>query len=133
MQRLTGKVALITGAGSGLVREGAVLFVREGARVAIMDRVPGRADVVAERIIGEGGEALAITGDDGVEADMNPAVDATIERFTTMDIFWANAAHFSLGMAGTAIEDLTQREWPRPSNSQCQLIAPSRTRRSCQS
>lgn len=111
MQRLTGRVALITGAGSGLGREGALLFAREGARVAIMDRVPGRADAVADKIIDSGGEALAITGDVGIELDMKHAVDATTERFTTLDIFWANAGHFSLGMAGTAIEDITQEEW----------------------
>ena len=111
MQRLVGKVAFITGAGSGLGREGALLFAREGARVVIMDRAAGRADAVANTIIEDGGEALAIDGDVGIESDMKNAVATAVERFDTLDVFWANAGHFTLGMAGTAIEDITQEEW----------------------
>src|ERR1700742_3718006 len=98
MRRLEGKVTLITGAGSGLGREGALLFAREGARVVVMDRAAGRADAVAKLISGDGGGAVAFEGDVGVEADMRQAVELAVEAFGTLDVFWANAGHFSLGM-----------------------------------
>jgi NAD(P)-dependent dehydrogenase (short-subunit alcohol dehydrogenase family) len=109
--RLAGKTAVITGAGSGLGREGALLFAREGASVVVMDRVPGRAEAVAKQITGAGGIAQHFDGDVGDQADMGGAVDLALEHFGRLDIMWANAGHFTLGMGTTPIEGITAEEW----------------------
>jgi NAD(P)-dependent dehydrogenase (short-subunit alcohol dehydrogenase family) len=104
-------VALITGAGSGLGREGALLFAREGARVAVMDRVPGRAAAVAQAVGDLRSEGLSIEGDVGDEAEMKGAIDATVDRFGSLDILWANAGHFMLTGSTTPIEHISRDEW----------------------
>ena len=79
--RLAEKTAVVSGAGSGLGREGALLLAREGAGVLVMDRVPGRAADVAKQITGAGGIAQHFDGVVGDQADMAGAVDLGLERF----------------------------------------------------
>lgn len=109
--RLAGKTAFITGAGSGLGRTGALLFAREGARVTLMDRVPGRAAAAAKAVEDAGGHALSIEGDVGDEAQMSNAIDVAVDRFGSLDIFWANAGHFTLTGSTTPIEEVSEEEW----------------------
>jgi NAD(P)-dependent dehydrogenase (short-subunit alcohol dehydrogenase family) len=109
--RLEGKTAVITGGGSGLGREGALLFAREGANVLVMDRAPRRAKAVATQVVDAGGSAQYYEGDVGVEADMKAAVDLAVKDFGRLDIMWANAGHFTLGMGRTPIEEITAEEW----------------------
>jgi NAD(P)-dependent dehydrogenase (short-subunit alcohol dehydrogenase family) len=99
--RLAGKTAVITGAGSGLGREGALLFAREGASVVVMDRVPDRAADVAKQITGAGGIAQHF---DGVsdQADMAGAVDLGLERFGKLGIMWASSVQLSAGGLGAS-------------------------------
>ncbi len=86
--RLSGKAALVTGAGSGIGRAIAVRFVGEGARVVVSDI--DRA--AAERVVGEiGPYAKAIRTDVSIEPDVKAAVDATIEAFGTIDVLVNNA------------------------------------------
>ena len=62
-KNLTGKIALITGAASGIGRASALLFAREGASVAVVDRdLPG-AKATVEEIVGFGGTAVALEAD----------------------------------------------------------------------
>ena len=84
--RLKGKVALITGAGSGIGTATAALFAQEGAAVALADVRP---EAVGERAaeIGAGrASALALSGDVACRADAERLVNATVERFGGIDI-----------------------------------------------
>lgn len=102
--RLENKIALITGAGSGIGRACAIAFAREGAKVALLGRTRAKIAAVAAEI---GGSALAFAADVTVEAEIKNAVRATVERFGGLNVLVNNAA---LLVAGT-IESLTEAEW----------------------
>jgi NAD(P)-dependent dehydrogenase (short-subunit alcohol dehydrogenase family) len=100
MGRLQGRVALITGAGSGIGREAALLFAREGANVAVVDRDEATADETVFEIRKAAypmsgpevwGEAVAVTADVAVAADCEAMVAATEEAFGRLDVLFNNA------------------------------------------
>ncbi|MFB0610748.1 SDR family NAD(P)-dependent oxidoreductase [Aurantiacibacter poecillastricola] len=93
---LEGKVACITGAASGIGRASALLFASEGAKVVVFDRADSVRET-AEAIREAGGEAIALTGDAGEEADVSGAVATAQESFGDLHVFFANA-----GITGTA-------------------------------
>ena len=114
--RLAGKVAIVTGAGQaagekiGNGRATALVFAREGARVALMDRERAAAEDTARAIEAAGGIATVIEGDVSVEEDCNAAVAACRERFGGLDIL-----HHNVGVAlgdGWA-EGIDMGEWER--------------------
>ena len=107
MTRFTGKVALITGAGSGLGRASALRFAEEKARVAIADVDLGRAQAVAAEI---GSEAISIRADVTSIQDCEAMVKTTCDNFGRLDILFANA-----GVGGERVEfvDLPIDEWDR--------------------
>ena len=109
--KLDGKVAVITGGGSGLGRETAFLFTEEGARVVILERVPEGAEQAAELISARGGTAVPVAGDVGIEADVERAVDVALEQFGRLDIMFANAGHQTLTWGVTPIDEATNEEW----------------------
>ena len=109
--RLADKVALITGGGSGLGRESAVLFAEEGARVAVVDIDGQRAKDAAALIEERGAKALALTADVGVESQIADAVRATVDHFGKLDIMFANAGVTVPGRGAVAFEDLTAEAW----------------------
>ncbi len=91
--RLKGRVALISGGDSGIGRAVAVLFAREGARVAIVYLEEDRDARDTRRLVdAEGSEALLIRGDVGSKAFCEDAVKQTIARFGRLDILVNNAA-----------------------------------------
>ncbi|MGH7322537.1 MAG: SDR family oxidoreductase [Candidatus Rokuibacteriota bacterium] len=89
--KLEGRVALVTGAGSGIGQASALLFAREGAKVAVVDRREDAAKDVAQAIEREGGHALAICADVTRAADNEAAVNQTLVRWGQLDVFFANA------------------------------------------
>ena len=90
--RLSGKAALITGAGSGIGAATAHVFADEGAAVAVLDIVGERAMEVSQAINQAGGETFHIAADVSRAADVEGAVRATVERWGKLDILVNNAA-----------------------------------------
>jgi NAD(P)-dependent dehydrogenase (short-subunit alcohol dehydrogenase family) len=89
--RLNEKVALITGGGSGIGREAALLFAREGARIVVADvNEAGGADTVAQ-IEAVGGAAVFTRTDVSRAADAKQMVDVAEERFGRLDVLFNNA------------------------------------------
>jgi NAD(P)-dependent dehydrogenase (short-subunit alcohol dehydrogenase family) len=89
MNRLAGKVVLITGASSGLGRVGAELFAAEGAQVVIADVADG--DDAVEAIAGAGGEASFVSCDVTDEQSVEAAVEHTVETFGGLHVLYNNA------------------------------------------
>ncbi|MGH7906703.1 MAG: SDR family NAD(P)-dependent oxidoreductase [Candidatus Binataceae bacterium] len=89
--KLGGKVALITGAGSGIGRSAAILFAKEGARVAAADVNREAVEETARMINEDGGGAVAIAGDVSRSADVQAIVSATVEQLGAPDVLYNNA------------------------------------------
>ena len=94
MGRLTDKVAIVTGAGSGIGRESALLFAREGARVAVAEVNDEAGRKVVEEIAGAGGEALFIHADVSIARDAEAMVDAAEKKWGKLDVLFNNAGIF---------------------------------------
>jgi NAD(P)-dependent dehydrogenase (short-subunit alcohol dehydrogenase family) len=89
--KLDGRVAVITGAGSGLGRRSALLFAEEGARVVVADINADRTHQVAAEIVAAGGMAVAAPCDVSVESDVRALVEVAIEKFGSLDVMFNNA------------------------------------------
>jgi NAD(P)-dependent dehydrogenase (short-subunit alcohol dehydrogenase family) len=109
--RLADKVAMITGAGSGLGRESALLFSREGARIAVTDISEARAKETAALVQAQGGDAIAIKADVTVEAEVAAAVDATVEHYGTLNVMFANAGIPAKDFGLVPFDEVTEEEW----------------------
>ncbi len=105
--RLDDKVAIITGAGSGIGRASALLFAREGAKLMLGDRSSAVHDT-ARAVADAGGRAVALQMDAGLEADVARIVADALGTYGRLDIAFANAG-ISGGIAG--IFDLTPETW----------------------
>lgn len=109
MGKLDGKVALITGGGSGIGRATAILFAAEGAKLAVVDRAEDSARTVAGEISRAGGSAIAIRADVSKAADTERMVAETAGHFGHLDILYNNAG---IGFARRT-HLLTEEEWDR--------------------
>jgi NAD(P)-dependent dehydrogenase (short-subunit alcohol dehydrogenase family) len=89
--KLEGKVALITGAGSGMGRVAALLFAREGARLAAVDVNGESAAETARMIKAEGGDAISMRADVSRAKDAEAMVAETVKKFGGLDIIYNNA------------------------------------------
>jgi NAD(P)-dependent dehydrogenase (short-subunit alcohol dehydrogenase family) len=108
--RLENKVALITGGGSGIGEAAAVLFAREGARVAILGRTEEKLEETVKRITDAGGEALAVQGDVSRYPDMERVVGEVIEKWGRLDVVFANAG---INGVWAPIDELKPEEWEK--------------------
>src|ERR1051326_8669563 len=91
MGRIDGKVAIVTGAGSGIGRAGAIALAREGARVVATDLAPTPAEETAAEILREGGEAIALAHDVGEESQWVAVGEASRKAFGLLDVLVNNA------------------------------------------
>ena len=105
--RLENKVALITGGTSGIGEATAILFAKQGARVAITGRNQERGRAVVEQVEKEGGKGLFISADVRKAEDCRRSVEQTIRTFRQIDILFNNAGVF---YAHTVV-DCTEEEW----------------------
>jgi 3(or 17)beta-hydroxysteroid dehydrogenase len=106
MQRVEGKVCIITGAASGIGREDALLLAREGAKVVLTDLNEEAGRKVAAQI---GANARFIRHDIASESDWQNVVKTTVEHFGRLDVLVNNAAILALG----SIEDTTLELWQK--------------------
>jgi len=107
MNRLADRVALITGATSGIGRATALLFAREGASLALTGRNEERGREVVSEICDAGGQAMFSRSDVCREADCRHAVDEAIAAYGRLDVLFNNAGVF---FPNTAAE-CTEEEW----------------------
>ncbi len=105
---LTDKVALVTGAGSGLGEAAALALADEGADLVLLSRTREELEAVARRIEAKGRQALVAVADTADEGAMAAAFGSMEERFGRLDFVFANA-----GVNGTwaPIDELTPAEW----------------------
>jgi NAD(P)-dependent dehydrogenase (short-subunit alcohol dehydrogenase family) len=107
---LAGKVALVTGAGSGIGRASALAFARAGARVAVSDVDVARGEDTVNAIQADGGEAMFCRADVAVSGDVVALLRNTVEAFGGLD-----CAHNNAGIEGprAALHDYTEEAWDR--------------------
>lgn len=98
--KLAGKIAIVTGAGSGIGHETAKLFAQEGASVVVADRDEAAAERVAAELAAMGARAMAYRVDVSKESEVAGMVDATLAEFGRLDILVNNAG---FGFAGTVV------------------------------
>lgn len=89
--RLENKVAIITGAASGMGESAALIFAREGAKVVVADILEAQGQQVVDRIVSDGGDAIFIALDVTSEQQWQKAVEQTLARYSQLDILVNNA------------------------------------------
>jgi NAD(P)-dependent dehydrogenase (short-subunit alcohol dehydrogenase family) len=108
--RLAGKVAVITGGGSGIGQSAACLFAAQGAAVAVLDRYGDAAAETVALVESEGGRAVAYPADVAVAAQVDAAFDAISSEFGSIDVLFNNAGVF--GELGSVAE-ADEQAWDR--------------------
>jgi NAD(P)-dependent dehydrogenase (short-subunit alcohol dehydrogenase family) len=110
--RLQDKVVVITGAGSGLGRESALLFAAEGAKVVVTDLIRKRAEKVASEVNAvAAGAGVSLAADVRSEGDMKAAVQLALDTWGRIDVMFANAGIGEVGFGSVPFEDLTVENW----------------------
>lgn len=89
--KLKNKVALITGSGSGIGREIALCFAKEGAKIGVADITLSSAQSTVDEITAMGGQALSLQMDVTVEAQVDKGVDDLVKAFGSVDVLVSNA------------------------------------------
>lgn len=108
MNQLSGKVAIVTGASSGIGYATAKLFAQEGAKVVVSARRRGELNALVAEIERTGGEAIAVAGDVREEELARALVEVAVSRFGRLDVAFNNA-----GVTGesTPIPELSAQAW----------------------
>jgi len=108
MSRFANRVALVTGAGSGIGAATAALLAADGARIAALGRTERPLQQVVQQIEAAGGEAMPVVADVGGPAAMAAAVQQIVDRWGRLDIVVANAGSNGVW---ASLEDLAPEEW----------------------
>ncbi|MFE1746043.1 SDR family oxidoreductase [Coleofasciculus sp. H7-2] len=108
--QLTDKVALITGAGSGIGKAAAVLLAKEGAKIAALGRTEDELNKVVAQIQQAGGEAMSVLADISEPEEMQQAVQQVTNQWGRLDIVFANAG---INGVWAPIEQLEPEEWDK--------------------
>ncbi|MBV9786622.1 MAG: SDR family oxidoreductase [Chloroflexi bacterium] len=111
--QLKDKVALITGAGSGIGKAAALLLAKEGAKIAALGHTEDELKQTVEQIQQSDGEAIVVTADISQPDQMQQAVAQTIERWGRLDIVFANAG---INGVWAPLEELEPDEWDKTIN-----------------
>src|SRR5262245_43647949 len=112
---LEGKAALITGGARGIGRATAVLFAREGARVAVADTAEDGARETVAMINAAGGQALSLRADVTRSADVEAMIASTVKAFGRLDCAFNNAgiAGYQVDAAGKKTADWSEEAFDR--------------------
>jgi len=108
--QLEGKVALITGAGSGIGKAAALLLAREGARIGVLDAMEEDARCTADEIRQAGGQALPLVADVAQPDQVNDAVRRLVGQWDRLDVVFANAG---INGVWAPLDELTPEDWDR--------------------
>ena len=108
--QLEGKVALVTGAGSGIGKAAALRLAREGAQVAVLSHTEPEIRATADEIEAAGGKAIPLVADVSSPEQMKAAVQGAVNRFGRLDIVFANAG---INGVWAPIDELQPEEWDR--------------------
>ncbi|AFZ14140.1 3-oxoacyl-(acyl-carrier-protein) reductase [Crinalium epipsammum PCC 9333] len=111
--QLAEKVALITGAGSGIAKATALLFAKEGAKVAALGRTEEELNKTVAQIQAAGGEAIPVTADISQPEQMQQAVQQIVNQWGRLDIVFANAG---INGVWASLEELEPEEWDKTLN-----------------
>ena len=109
MTRLAGKVALITGGGTGIGRAIALAFGREGAKVAVAGRRKEKLDETLRELEKQGSEGLAIVCDVAKARDAEKAATATVKKFGKFNVLVNNAGVLHVA----TIEGTSEEQWDK--------------------
>ena len=111
--QLVGKVALITGAGSGIGKAAALLLAKEGAKVAALGRTEDELKDTVTQIRDAGGEAIPLSADISQPNEMQQAVQQLVNQWGRLDIVFANAG---INGVWAPLEELEPEEWDKTIN-----------------
>lgn len=110
--RLLNKVALITGAASGMGKAAALLFAKEGAKVIVVDQEANEGLHTVEEIRENGGEAIFLRADISNSADVQRIFEGTKKKYEALHILYNNAAIWLYG-TDTVVTELKEEIWDR--------------------
>lgn len=108
MSNFEGKVALVTGAGSGMGRATAIMFAARGAKVTVSDYAGETAEETAQIIRQAGGEAIAIRTDVRVASQVEAMIKQTVDTFGRLDAAFNNAGR---GSAWARLTQITEEDF----------------------
>jgi NAD(P)-dependent dehydrogenase (short-subunit alcohol dehydrogenase family) len=111
--QLAEKVALITGAGSGIAKATSLLFASEGAKVAALGRSDDELKQTVEEIQAKGGEAIPVVADISQPDQMQQAIQKIEQQWGRLDIVFANAG---INGVWASLEELTPEDWDKTLN-----------------